>query len=44
MSDADFAYDVFLTHSSKDKEVVRAVAERLLAERLRQDGLKVTQR
>ncbi|HEY3325223.1 MAG TPA: TIR domain-containing protein [Planctomycetota bacterium] len=31
-----FSYDVFLSHSSKDKPVVRA-----LAERLRQDGLKV---
>jgi len=32
----NFAYDVFLTHSSKDKVVVRVVAERL-----RKDGLKV---
>ena len=32
----DFTYDVFLSHSSKDKAVVRAVAERL-----RKDGLKV---
>ena len=31
-----FAYDVFLSHSSKDKPVVRAVAERL-----RSDGLRV---
>jgi tetratricopeptide (TPR) repeat protein len=31
-----FSYDVFLSHSSKDKAVVRAVAERL-----RKDGLKV---
>jgi hypothetical protein len=31
-----FQYDVFLSHSSKDKTVVRP-----LAERLRQDGLKV---
>ena len=31
-----FQYDVFLSHSSKDKAVVRAVAERL-----RKDGLKV---
>jgi hypothetical protein len=31
-----FAYDVFLSHSSKDKAVVRAVAERLRA-----DGLRV---
>ena len=34
--DAQFSYDVFLSHSAKDKEVVRAVAERL-----RKDGLKV---
>ena len=33
---AEFQYDVFLSHSSKDKAVVRP-----LAERLRQDGLKV---
>jgi sugar phosphate isomerase/epimerase len=32
----DFKYDVFLSHSSKDKDVVRAVAERLW-----KDGLKV---
>ena len=32
----DFKYDVFLSHSSKDKAVVRAVAERL-----REDGLRV---
>ena len=32
----DFQYDVFLSHSSKDKPVVRP-----LAERLRADGLKV---
>jgi hypothetical protein len=32
----DFTYDVFLSHSSKDKGVVRAVAERLRA-----DGLRV---
>src|SRR5262245_27117889 len=32
----DFPYDVFLSHSSKDKAVVRP-----LAERLRKDGLKV---
>ena len=31
-----FEYDVFLSHSAKDKAVVRP-----LAERLRQDGLKV---
>jgi small GTP-binding protein len=31
-----FAYDVFVSHSSKDKPVVRAVAERLRA-----DGLRV---
>ena len=33
---ADFQYDVFLSHSSKDKQVVRDVAERL-----RKDGLRV---
>src|SRR4051812_8327381 len=32
----DFKYDVFLSHSSHDKPVVRAVAERL-----RSDGLRV---
>ena len=32
----EFTHDVFLSHSSKDKAVVRP-----LAERLRQDGLKV---
>jgi hypothetical protein len=32
----DFKYDIFLSHSSKDKEVVRAVAERL-----RGDGLRI---
>jgi hypothetical protein len=32
----EFQYDVFLSHSSKDKEVVRAIAERL-----RVDGLHV---
>jgi len=32
----DFTYDVFLSHSAKDKEVVRP-----LAERLRSDGLRV---
>lgn len=31
----DFKYDVFLSYSSKDKAVVR-----LVAERLRKDGLK----
>lgn len=35
MSDT-FAYDVFLSHSSKDKAIVRP-----LAERLRKDGVKV---
>ncbi|MBE3097864.1 MAG: toll/interleukin-1 receptor domain-containing protein [Candidatus Atribacteria bacterium] len=34
--DNQFSFDVFLSHSSKDKEVVRAVAERLRA-----DGLRV---
>jgi hypothetical protein len=33
---AEFPYDVFLSHSAKDKDVARA-----LAERLRADGLKV---
>ncbi len=32
----EFKYDVFLSHSSKDKAVVRK-----LAERLRDDGLRV---
>src|SRR5687767_923424 len=32
----DFTYDVFLSHSAKDKAVVRP-----LAERLREDGLRV---
>ena len=32
----EFTYDVFLSHSSKDKAVVRAVADRLRA-----DGLRV---
>ena len=32
----DFHYDVFLSHSSKDKAVVRP-----LAERLRADGVRV---
>ncbi len=36
MSTDDFAFDVFLSHSAKDKAVVRP-----LAERLRKDGLKV---
>ncbi len=31
----DFKYDLFLSHSSKDKAVVRAVAERLRADKLR---------
>jgi hypothetical protein len=34
--DLSFHYDVFLSHSSKDKPLVRP-----LAERMRQDGLKV---
>ena len=33
---AEFTHDVFLSHSAKDKAVVRAVAERLRA-----DGLRV---
>lgn len=36
MNDAPFTHDVFLSHSAKDKAVVRA-----LAERLRADGLRV---
>ena len=32
----EFQYDVFLSHSAKDKAVVRAVVERLRA-----DGLRV---
>src|SRR5438046_691023 len=32
----DFTHDVFLSHSAKDKAIVRAVAERLRA-----DGLRV---
>lgn len=32
----NFTYDVFLSHSSKDKEVVRPIAERLKA-----DGVRV---
>jgi len=35
-AETDFPYDVFLSHSAKDKTVVRE-----LAERLRADGLKV---
>src|SRR5215510_10799901 len=31
----DFTYDVFLSHSSKDKAIVRAIAERLQANGLR---------
>lgn len=36
MSEGKFIYDVFLSHSSKDKAIVRDIAERL-----RKDGLKV---
>jgi hypothetical protein len=36
MNDAAFTHDIFLIRSSKDKTVVRAVAERLRA-----DGLRV---
>ncbi len=36
MSDPHFPYDVILSHSAKDKPVVRDVAERL-----RKDGLRV---
>ena len=35
MSDSDFTHDVFLSHSSKDKAVVRVVAERLRADGVR---------
>jgi hypothetical protein len=35
MSDAAFTYDAFLSHSSKDKGVVRAIAERLRTDKLR---------
>jgi hypothetical protein len=31
----EFPYDVFLSHSAKDKEVVRALGERLRQDRLR---------
>jgi hypothetical protein len=31
----DFKYDVFLSHSSKDKSVVRPLAERLSASTMR---------
>ncbi len=34
MPDA-FKYDVFLSHVSKDREVVRAIAERLRADEVR---------
>jgi hypothetical protein len=34
--DSEFEYDVFLSYSSKDSEIVHA-----LAERLKQDGLRV---
>ena len=30
-----FAYDVFLSHSAKDKDVVRTLAERLKADNIR---------
>ncbi len=36
MSNETFTHDVFLSHSAKDKAVVRP-----LAERLRKDGLKL---
>ena len=35
MGDESFPYDVFLSHSAKDKAIVRP-----LAERLRKDGLQ----
>jgi hypothetical protein len=34
---SEFKYDVFISHSKKDKEVARD-----LANRLKKDGLKVT--
>ncbi len=36
MSNAQFTYDVFRSHSAKDKDVVRAIAQRL-----KNDGLQV---
>ena len=36
MSNVQFTYDVFLSHSAQDKDVVRAIAQRL-----KDDGLKV---
>ncbi|HQU85481.1 MAG TPA: toll/interleukin-1 receptor domain-containing protein, partial [Pyrinomonadaceae bacterium] len=36
MSQEEFKYDVFLSHSSKDKAVIRELAERLKA-----DGVRV---
>jgi hypothetical protein len=33
--DAEFQYDMFLSHSAKDKAVVRRLAERLRAAGLR---------
>ena len=36
MSEPTFAFDVFLSHSSKDKATVRQIAERL-----RKDGLRI---
>jgi len=36
MSEGTFTYDVFLSHSSKDKGIIRGIVERL-----RKDGLKV---
>lgn len=35
MSETDFTHDVFLSHSAKDKAIVRTVAERLKANGLR---------
>jgi hypothetical protein len=32
-SDVDFKYDVFLSHSSKDKDAVREIASRLSVKR-----------
>jgi len=36
MSQTEFKYDVFLSHSNKDKDVVRDIANRL-----KSDGVRV---
>ena len=38
MSDEPFPYDVFLSHSAKDKAVVRPLTERLRADGLRNNS------